>query len=468
MTIYPSYSEYNLSVRHLSRFTREPRLQAAQPYGLPNGGLTAYSGGYSRVYPVASGGRRFALRCWTADVGDARERYRRIDAYLRQQTLPYFVEFEYLEDAIVVKGKHYPVLWMEWAEGPRLREFVGQNLGNRNALRALAAAFREMVGGLHAARISHGDLQDENIIVQPTPAGPTLKLIDYDSLFVPSLAGFADQIIGVSHYQHPRRSALRVACEHVDYFSECVIYLSLLAYAESPNLWNAHAEKRLLFADEDFLDPLRAPSFRDLRFMTGEVRVLTDRLIDFCREPDILRLLPLEAVSAVAPSASSAPPPVRSSVPWDLLATPGAPAGAPAPPPSTVPDGLLSTGGTAPPGSATGPPAAPVGWLAAAPSGGVATSAPPASAPARPASRPGTGWASFLDAAQRTATAPTALVAAGTVVPVAGGQAPAPTVAPAPAQGGALDGWMVGVGFGVGLLLIFAVFLVLYLLLAGG
>src|SRR5687767_11235048 len=173
-TIYPSYGDYNLSVANLTRFAHEPRLVQAQPETIPNGNLVAYSGGYSRVYPVRSGSGKYALRCWTADVGDARERYRHIGTYLAQQTLPYFVEFEYLERALVVKGQHYPVLWMEWAEGPRLREFVAQNLGKKDVLRALAEGFREMVSQLHDARISHGDLQDENIIVQNGPGGPRL------------------------------------------------------------------------------------------------------------------------------------------------------------------------------------------------------------------------------------------------------------------------------------------------------
>jgi hypothetical protein len=416
-TIYPSYGDYNLSVAHLPQFAREPRLARAQPQKMSNGNLAAYSGGYSRVYPVQSGSGKYALRCWTADVGDAQERYRQIGAYLAGRSLPYFVEFDYLERALVVKGQHYPVLWMEWAEGPRLREFVGQNLGNKPVLRQLAQAFREMVADLHAAQISHGDLQDENIIVQNGPSGPRLKLIDYDSLYVPALHGYADQIIGVSHYQHPRRNTLRTASDRVDYFSELVIYLSLLVYEQNPGLWNARAEKQLLFSDSDYLDPLRSPAFQQVLFMTGEVRTLTERLIQFCHEGDLLRLEPLEAVTAGTgggsasssagrlgglddtflsvppPATRPAPAPPQVTVPGDLLRTPARPDPVPwpainvpgdllsppprpqpAPAPSTVPDGLLVT----PPRSS------PQGRGAAAPS---APPAQPAPAPAAPAVR---------------------------------------------------------------------------------
>lgn len=369
-TIYPSYGDYNLSVAHLPQFAREPRLVQAQPQKMSNGNLAAYSGGYSRVYPVQSGSGKYALRCWTADVGDARERYRQIGAYLARQSLPYFVEFDYLERALVVKGEHYPVLWMEWAEGPRLREFVGQNLANKPVLRQLAQAFREMVAALHAAQISHGDLQDENIIVQNGPSGPRLKLIDYDSLFVPALHGYADQIIGVSHYQHPRRDTLRTASDRVDYFSELSIYLSLLVYEQNPGLWNPRAEKQLLFSDSDYVDPTRSPAFQQVLFMTGEVRTLTHRLMEFCREGDLRSLEPLEAVTAGTGGGSASSPAVQSSGLSDHWLAVPAPATRPAPagPRVAVPDDLLHTPARA--GSASAPPPAvhvPTDFLASLP-----------------------------------------------------------------------------------------------------
>lgn len=528
-TIYPSYGDYNLSVSHLPKFAREPRLVQAQPQKIANGNLVAYSGGYSRVYPVQSGSGKYALRCWTADVGDARERYRQIGTYLARQSMPYFVEFEYLENAIVVKGQHYPVLWMEWAEGPRLREFIGQNLGNRPVLRQLARAFREMVAALHAAQISHGDLQDENIIVQNGPAGPRLKLIDYDSLYVPALQGYSDQIIGVSHYQHPRRDSLRTASDRVDYFSELVIYLSLLVYEQNSTLWNPHAEKQLLFADSDYVDPVRSKAFQDLQYMTGEVRVLTDRLMQFCREGDLLRLEPLEVVTAGMNGGGSAPstsaqtgglpsgflntplvpgPPVPATptiaVPDDMLRTPTRPGPCSVPAPAVnVPDDLLTTPTRPRPG-----PAAPAvnvpGDLLTPPA------APPQSAPPAPVSIPsgflhahqgsqfgapatrGTtsgasgSWDAFFEGALRTATSqPNTTVLTRPAPPAQPG--PTPAFAPPPSQqrparrtappaptssaGPAakpVDWRTVGRGFAFGIIAFLVILLVVLLLIRAG
>jgi serine/threonine protein kinase len=433
-TIYPSYGDYNLSVANLSRFAREPRLVQALPQRIANGNLVAYSGGYSRVYPVESGRGTFALRCWTADLGDARERYRLIGDYLGRQTLSHFVEFEYLDEALVVKGRPYPVLWMEWAEGPRLREFVGRNLSSPGELRALAEAFREMVASLHAARISHGDLQDENIIVQQGPDGLRLRLIDYDSLFVPALGGYTDQIIGISHYQHPRRNTVRVSSERVDHFSELVIYLSLLVYAERPELWDAKAEKRMLFADSDFADPDGSPVFRMLRSMTGDVRRLADRLLEFCGEADPRKLEPLEATvaglarhaTAAAPMGTAAPSPFPADAPALSTVAPPArfpvPAGRPQDPFAAM---LQATSirpqpVTVPIASSAGPPA----------SAPQPASSTPSAVPVPQTVSTG-GWAGFYVGANRTATAAPASAPPPAVVPAIEKPVP-PSTPPAP------------------------------------
>ena len=194
----------------------------------------AYSGGYSRVYPIEVGNRTIALRCWIADIGEAKERYRQIKSYLQANPLPYFVQFDYFDEGILVNGKKYPVITMEWVDGLLLNKFLDQQIHNSSVVLQLAQKFELMVKSLHHLRISHGDLQEGNILVENTGERLNLKLIDYDSLFVPSLQGWPNEIMGVPTYQHPKRQQLRLASEKTDYFSELVIYLSLRAYAEKP------------------------------------------------------------------------------------------------------------------------------------------------------------------------------------------------------------------------------------------
>ena len=97
---------------------------------------------------------------------------------------------------------------------------------------------------------------------------------------VPALAGWAITSTGLPCYQHPRRGESGLATVRDDYFSELVIYLSLLAVAENPNLWRQHPapplrrDKELLFVPEDFI----APNLRSRR------RAATGSEVCACRD----------------------------------------------------------------------------------------------------------------------------------------------------------------------------------------
>ncbi|HEV3052683.1 MAG TPA: lipopolysaccharide kinase InaA family protein, partial [Longimicrobium sp.] len=188
MKQYPNLQDYNLVVENLGSFGRLDLLERAVPARGTGNRLIAYSGGYSRVYRMHLDGSSFALRCWTAEVPEALERYRCIDGFMRGRRPQSFVGFSYHEDALIVRGNLYSVLWMDWVEGETLRSFVNRHMGDGAVLEDLARRFLKMVRDLHDLGVSHGDLQDENILVQMgSDAQPDLRLIDYDSVFVPGL-----------------------------------------------------------------------------------------------------------------------------------------------------------------------------------------------------------------------------------------------------------------------------------------
>ena len=157
-----------------------------------------------------------------------------------------------------------------------------------------------MVEALHAHQISHGDLQDGNILLKRNGTDVEIKLIDYDSLFVPALRGQPDSIVGLPEYQHPQRIAGGgQANEKVDYFSELVIYLSVLSLAEKPDLWSQfgkRTEKGLLFTAEDFENPDQSDVFRKLKNLSSDVKQLASKLKEFCEKTSIDQLEPLEAI----------------------------------------------------------------------------------------------------------------------------------------------------------------------------
>src|SRR5262249_20189061 len=161
-----------------------------------------------------------------------------------------FVDFEFIADGILVQGRRYPILRMEWVEGYSLRDFIRHNLGQPNLLRAAADKFCETAESLQKVQAVHGDLQADNMILRVSNGTVHYKLIDYDTLVVPGLFGKPSSSTGLAAYQHPLRQASPIATEKDDFFSELVIYLCLRAVAEDSSLWSkfpaAGRDKELL------------------------------------------------------------------------------------------------------------------------------------------------------------------------------------------------------------------------------
>ena len=298
---WPTLSNYAEAIRDFPHISiLDQKLKGGKPRRDSNNYLISYSGGFSIVFPIEVLSDTYALRCWIADIGDAKTRYKEISDYLRQCRLPYFVDFAYVPDGIMVNGDKYPVTRMEWVEGNMLCDFIEHNLQDARCLKTAAVEFQKMAAALHAHQTSHGDLQDGNILLKRSGTDVEIKLVDYDSVFVPALRGQPDTIVGVPAYQHPQRIASGgSASEKVDYFSELVIYLSLLSLAEKPDLWSqfgAPTEKRLLFIAEDFKNPDQSDVFQELENLSPDVKQLALKLKEFCTKPSIDQLEPLEVV----------------------------------------------------------------------------------------------------------------------------------------------------------------------------
>ena len=277
----------------------DSKLKSGKPKRDPTNLLLVYSGGFSTVFPIEVTADIYALRCWTRDIGDGKNRYEKISAYLRQVRLPYFVDFEYVPEGILINGKKYPITRMEWAEGELLRDFIVRNLQNPTIFKTVADEFQKMVAALHKHQISHGDLQNGNILLKKKRTDVEIKLIDYDSLFVPALRGQPSPTPGLPEYQHPARDAL--SDEKVDYFSELVIYLSFLSLFEKPNLWTQFGDANrvndgLLFSKKDFENPNQSNIFQELEKLSPDIQQLTATLKDFCVKISIDQLEPLEAI----------------------------------------------------------------------------------------------------------------------------------------------------------------------------
>lgn len=302
--LWPSPADYAQAVKDFPHVCLlDPRLKGGKPHRGTNNVLLVYSGGFSTVFRIEVTPTIYALRCWIKDVGDAQRRYEAISDCLKQVGLPYFVDFEYVSDGILINGKRYPITRMEWAAGETLRDFIEQNLQDANILKTAAQEFRQMFETLHAHHIAHGDLQDGNILLKRNGNQVEIKLIDYDSLYVPALRGQSSPTPGLPEYQHPTRGAQ--LDENVDYFSELVIYLSFLSLSENPSLWaqfKGRSERGLLFSKADFENPTHSDVFHELEKLSTDVQQLASTLKNFCAKTSIDQLSPLEDILPKSPT----------------------------------------------------------------------------------------------------------------------------------------------------------------------
>lgn len=257
--------------------------------------IIQYSGGYTTVFPFhTKDSKKVAVRCWIADIGDAKKRSQEISTYLNALNNPYFCDFKYLDDAILISGSIYPVVVMDWVDGKPLKEYINDNTSNlKSILPQIANNFKQMVEYFHKENIAHGDLQHGNILVKNDGS---LIIIDYDSMFIKPLEGMTDAIKGLPGYQHPLRNQNKFVNHKLDYFSELVIYLSLLVFEEFPNLWSKYYETEdLLFSKEDFHNPSNSEIINTLLFSSNQtIKDLTQRLKEQLNKSDIMDLQPLE------------------------------------------------------------------------------------------------------------------------------------------------------------------------------
>ena len=278
-------------------------LPAVDRLGMP----LVTSGQFAYVYKLKSmnGNGNFAVRCFRGYLGDRDQRYRAIQEHLRNSPVSYLSSFTYAPEGILVGGYRFPILFMQWIEGPTLDLYIGEMLNRPDVLLHLSEEWLRLLSALRASGIAHGDLQHGNIIVEHGH----LRLVDHDGIFVPAMAGWTASEVGHQHYQHPRRTADHFDSS-LDNFSSLVVYLSLLSLAERPSLWQEHHDENLIFTKSDFADPASSEVFTKIRELGPEHARLADVLSNAAtgspdQVPCLLDLV--QARSSKLPSWMTAP-----------------------------------------------------------------------------------------------------------------------------------------------------------------
>lgn len=246
------------------RCIKDPMLVGGHAEILPDGNLWRDTGGYCVVFKYhTKAGKNYAIRCWHNDLKGIKERSAAISFIIKQSKLPYFAEFEYVDKGILTSKGIQAIIRMEWIEADNLKKYIETQIKTPQNIIVLAQTFYKMCCDLHRSNISHGDLQHANIKVNKNKQ---LILLDYDSLYHPSMGEMPDYIHGKIDYQHPARNENSIATIYIDAFSELIIFTSLLYIGNNPQIYKGKIidSDCLIFEASDYKNFHNSYIYREL------------------------------------------------------------------------------------------------------------------------------------------------------------------------------------------------------------
>ena len=291
MKKFPSPEDYELAI-DTPALIKSSKLASGHVEKI-NDVVIRYVGGFCIVFPFYTSSGKKAVRCWYADVDNVQKRTKIIADELAKAGLPYFVSFEYENNGVATNEGVQPIVIMDWVEALEIKDYVDKHRSNPQVLRKLADNFMQMTNDLHEHNFSHGDLQHGNILVKNDGS---IVLVDYDSMFVPGLENFPEDIKGLPAYQHPKRGAQKKMTPKADYFSELIIYTAIKAIEHFPNLWDElhvkNADTSFLFSVEDIKSNGTSEIFHRLS-SNPELKICCDAIIKASKASSIESLLPL-------------------------------------------------------------------------------------------------------------------------------------------------------------------------------
>ncbi len=203
-------------------------------------GRPLYSVGNSAaVFRILHHGQTAALRCYFRPM-------RHLRAIYGERLLPQEL---YLYQS-PTSGAWVDVVVSPWIEGITLHAALEQAVrrNDRQTLQTLSEAFDRLSAELLADGWAHGDLKPENIVVAPDQ---TLRLIDFDAMYLPAFTGEQSPELGTAAYQHPARTVADFDA-WLDDYPIALISTALHALAIDPSLMTRQdACDGLLFTPRD-------------------------------------------------------------------------------------------------------------------------------------------------------------------------------------------------------------------------
>jgi hypothetical protein len=316
---WPTKEEYDLAIQQWQQTVLDPDVRGGT-LAQDAMGISAFGGAnlYVTLYKIGN----WMIRCFCSNPPhqtppDIVERYRAIDRFCRTRAgkMTALLPSVLVEQGIKVGERIMPFVKMPFLAGtPPLGEFIADHYTAKPIMLQLRDAWQRMIYELEAVPMAHGDLDLTNVLVEQRGSTLTLKLIDYDNIWIPELASLPQTEYGHAAFQHPAffTSRTRRYTVDMDRFSALVIYIALDMLAYRPELydeWHADESEQLLFSEADYLNfQLDSSHINQLRKLgRSEMRPYTAELIASLYEQRMPSSLPAIRTSAMQTSPALSP-----------------------------------------------------------------------------------------------------------------------------------------------------------------
>ena len=294
---FPSIGEYNQTIiskngrclRELSEAVFVPvRTSPIKVYAFG-------SGANAVVFKANYHNRTYGVRCFLNNDSDRVTRAKSISQHLENVNASWKIDYRFLDNEIIVNGKSYPLIQMSWSLGKDLNTWIGHNLNETEKLNQLQKKIVELSKSLEENNIGHGDIQCGNLLVEEIGSILTLKLIDYDGMYIPSLSHLNAIENGRAEFQHPSRNLIHFR-PTIDRFSFLVIITAIELIKHDKSLWQSPLQNgfnsldNLLFSAKDFKNNHSSELFRRARNLNSNAVTFYINQVTVAINSDILRV----------------------------------------------------------------------------------------------------------------------------------------------------------------------------------
>lgn len=258
---YPSFEKYNEAFQLHSKLLTDSELAKGNVKKTGLGVPLAISGGFALTYTIECGSKKYAVRCFHKESKSLEQRYLEISKKLKSLSSAFFLDFEFQPKGIIVDGNSYPIIKMAWAVGTTLGEFLDDNYDNQLYITNLSNALVKLSEYLEGNSVSHGDIQTGNLMI--SNSGSSIQLIDYDGMYIDSIASLGSAELGHINFQHPYRAKLNPYNSKLDRFSLILLWLACKALATDSTIWDKTKSDQdsVVFRSTDFTNPNASQTF---------------------------------------------------------------------------------------------------------------------------------------------------------------------------------------------------------------